>query len=281
MSPMQETFFGLKKALPPNEASPSPSQKPSGSKKNAFSDLDLNHWRDYKGDITTDALWVESKKKDDGKFLIPKRDFLPKNSSTFHGLFIPEIPYQFILRFTKKGETVWDCFGGSGTTYRVAKLLKRNCIINDLTPTESFITPGDSRTFSPAAKVQLLFMHPPYHNIVQFSTKESDGSYCKSMDDFLDWFEKVVANCVQYLDTNRFLILVCGNLYLGGEEHTLGVWCKDIIRKYHFKCKSHIIKDYGETKGGNKNYNIQYYRQLRGHFNNFYGDNIFILQKAG
>ena len=68
-------------------------------------------------------------------------------------------------------------------------------------------------------------------------------------------------------------------MYLNSEEHTLGVWCIDIIRKYHFKCKSHIIKDYGETKGGNNNYNIQYYRQLKGNFNNFYGDSFFVMQK--
>ena len=49
----------------------------------SFNNLDLNNWRNYKNDITTDSLWVVNKKKDDGKFVIPKRDFFPKNSSTF------------------------------------------------------------------------------------------------------------------------------------------------------------------------------------------------------
>ena len=247
---------------------------------NKFNDLDLTKWRDHVDTITTDALWIENKALKDGKFIIPKREFLPKNSSTFHGLFIPEIPYQFILRFTKKNETVWDCFGGSGTTYKVAKLLERKCIINDLSPLEPFIQPGDSLNFNPQTNAQILFMHPPYHNIVKYSQKKACGSNCISIDDFLKWFEKVVQNCIRYLDKNRFLILVCGNIYQESEEHTLGVWCKDIVRNEGFKLKSHIIKDYGETKGGAKNYNIQYYRQLKGNFNNFYGDNIFILQKV-
>ena len=244
-----------------------------------FSDIKLSQWRDYLDNITTDALWVEPKHKKDGKFIIPKRDFLPENSSKFHGLFIPEIPYQFITRFTKKDETVWDCFGGSGTTYKVAQHLKRDCIINDLNPQEDYIVQGDSTTFDPQRNVQLLFMHPPYHNIIKYSDNSKCGSNCKSIEGFLNWFEKVVKNCIQYLDRDRFLVLVCGNIYQNSEEHTLGVWCKDIIRKKGFKLKSHIIKDYGETKGGQKNYNIQYYRQLKGNFNNFYGDNIFILQK--
>lgn len=248
---------------------------------NDLNNLDLKVWQQYLGDLTTDALWLEPKSKNDGKYIIPKRDFLPKNSSDFHGLFIPEIPYQFILRFTKENEIVWDCFGGSGTTYKVAKYLKRQCIINDLSPRKAFIQQGDALNFKPPSNVQLLFMHPPYHNIVKYSEKEACGSNCRSIDDFLKWFEKVVQNCTPYLEKKRFLILVCGNVYQDSEEHTLGIWCKDIVRQAGFKLKSHIIKDYGETKGGQKNYKLQYYRQLRGNFNNFYGDNIFILQKIG
>jgi len=238
--------------------------------------LDLTNWKNYLGDLTTDSLWISDNNK---KFVIPKREFLPKNSNVFHGLFIPEIPYQFIKRFTKQDEIVWDCFGGSGTTKKVADLLGRKCIINDLTPKEDFIIQGDSEFFNPLEKVQLIIMHPPYHNIIKYSEHPNDGSNFESIRDFLDWFERVAKNVTASLDKNRFLILVCGNTYSCGEEHTLGVWCKDIITEMGFKCKSHIVKDYGETKGGSKNYHLNYYRQLKGNFNNFYGDNIFILQK--
>ncbi len=244
-----------------------------------FNNLNIKNWRKYKGNITTDALWISSVHKDDGKFVIPKRDFLPKNPSNLHGIFIPEIPYQFIRRFTKKGETVWDCFGGTGTTKKVAKLLKRNCIINDLNPVISFVQRGDSRFFNPHKKVQLIIMHPPYHNIIKYSSKKGDGSNLTSIIEFLDWFEQVVRNVIQYLEIERFLILICGNIYTNKEEQTLGVWCKDIIRRQGFLLKSHIIKDYGETKGTQNKYNLQYVRNLRGNYNSFYGDNIFILQK--
>lgn len=252
--------------------------KKKEKEKMKFNNLNIKKWRDYKGDITTDSLWISSVHQDDRKFIIPKRDFLPKNSSDFHGLFIPEIPYQFIRRFTKKGEIVWDCFGGSGTTKKVADILKRKCIINDINPLETFIQKKDSRFFNPHQIVQLLIMHPPYHNIIKYSSKKGDGSNLATIDEFLIWFEKIVKNVIQYLDTERFLILVCGNIYTNKEEQTLGVWCKDIIRKQGFLLKSHIVKDYGETKDA-KNYNLQYFRNLKGNYNSFYGDNIFILRK--
>ena len=216
-----------------------------------YNDLDYNNWKKYLNDISTDGIWITSN-INKGKFIIPKRDVLPKNSSTFHGIFIPEIPYQFIKRFTKKGEIIWDCFGGSGTTKKVADLMRRKCIINDINPKEKYITNADSTKFNPNCQVQLIIMHPPYHNIIKYSNKTEDGSNNESITEFLNWFEKVVINVTPYLDKNRFLILVCGNIYQNGEEQTLGIWCKDIIRKYGFKCKSQIIKDYGETKGGSK-----------------------------
>ncbi len=244
-----------------------------------LNDLDIKKWKAYKGDITTDALWISNPCKDDGKFIIPKRIFLPKNSPDFHGIFIPEIPYQFIKRFTKRGEAVWDCFGGSGTTKKVAEILGRSCIINDLNPASPLVQKGDSRFFNPHKKVQLIIMHPPYHNIIKYSSKEGDGSCLPNVARFLIWFKEVVKNVIQYLETKRFLILVCGNIYTNKEEQTLGVWCKDIIREQGFFLKSHIVKDYGETKGQQNKYNLQYVRNLRGNYNSFYGDNIFILQK--
>ena len=44
-----------------------------------INDLDLKNWREYLGDISTDSLWISEKKEKDGKFIIPKRSFLPKS----------------------------------------------------------------------------------------------------------------------------------------------------------------------------------------------------------
>lgn len=244
----------------------------------------LKNWRDYQDDITTDSLWLSNvSTKNRPLFIIPKRPEMNiSNSNTFHGLFIPEIPYQFIQRFYEPGKKIWDCFGGSGTTYRVVQYL--NCsedlYISDINPQEDYISYGDATTDGPDYKCDLVFCHPPYHNIVKYSDKDNDGSNCKDVNDFLGWLDRVAINITNRLNDKGIVILVLGNIYEDGEEKTLGVWGKDVFCKHGLKCKSHIIKDYGETKGSEgRNYNLNYYRQLKNGYNNFYGDNIFILKK--
>lgn len=244
--------------------------------------IDIKNWRDLQDDITTDSLWISTPHtKNRPLFIIPKRDFLPKNDSNFHGLFIPEIPYQFIRRFLPKNGLIWDCFGGSGTTYKVAQYLNERCILTDLHPIQNYIIEGDAINYKLDEKADLVFCHPPYHDIVVYSDDPRDGSNQGSIEKFLDWIELVANNIYDNTKKGSTIILVIGNIYTDGEEKTLGVWAKDrFCKDKKFKCKAHIIKDYGETKGTEgKNYNLNYVRQLRGGYNNFYGDNIFILKR--
>ena len=227
-------------------------------------------------DLTTSALWVTN--RNEPHLIIPP-DGLPKRNQEFHGVFIPYIPYQMIKRFTCAGETVWDCFAGSGTTHQVAELLGRKCISNDVMAVEPYIISADSGDFDPEQMVQLIIMHPPYWKIIQY-----DGDHylsgAEDLNEFLRNFRGVVHNVVQFLEPDRMLILVCGNIYASGEEITLGVMCKDIIRDCGFRLRSHIIKTYGETKAGHgKAQRLHRYRMLRGGYNRFYGDNVFILQR--
>ena len=242
-----------------------------------INDLELGKggWRDYISDLTTDALWVSNKQD---KFEIPDRGF--DNSTEFHGIFIHEIPYQMIKRYTKQDEVVWDCFGGAGTTWDVCQLLKRECVINDLIPAKDYILSGDSKNFNPGKPVQMVIMHPPYWNIVKYSKDNNDLSNCTSLADFYSSFTEIVKNVNRYLVNERFLILVCGHIYYNGEDICLGYDCMQIIRKLGYKCKGVIVKDYGETKGGHKQRaNLEYYRALKNGYWKFAGDNIFVLQK--
>lgn len=248
--------------------------------------FNIKEWRKLQDNITTDSLWISNLSTNNRPlFLIPKRDWSIKNDSNFHGLFIPEIPYQFIIRFTKtKEDKIWDPFYGSGTTEKVAKYLGyNNCIFSDLNPINNSCVKKDilDYKFDESLDVQLAFCHPPYYNIVKYSNDIKDGSNKISIEEFLNWIEDVSKIYYKHIKINGYVILVLGNLYLNGEEKTLGVWGKDrFCNDNKFICKAHIIKDYGETKGNEgKNYNLNYVRQLRGGYNNFYGDNIFILRR--
>ena len=84
-----------------------------------FNDLNLDNWKE--SEILTDSLWI-----------IPERDKTGKHNGFYHGNFIPQIPRQLILRYTKKNEIVFDPFLGSGTTAYEAESLNRNFIGIDI-----------------------------------------------------------------------------------------------------------------------------------------------------
>jgi len=79
-----------------------------------FNDIDVNQWKEY-DEIITDSLW-----------LIGSRDKSGTHTAELHGNFIPQIPHQAMLRYTKRGEIVLDTFLGSGTTLIECKRLGRN-----------------------------------------------------------------------------------------------------------------------------------------------------------
>src|SRR3989344_2417826 len=84
-----------------------------------FNDLNLDNWKE--SEILTDSLWI-----------IPERDKTGKHNGFYHGNFIPQIPRQLILRYTKKNEIVFDPFLGGGTTAYEAENLNRNFIGIDI-----------------------------------------------------------------------------------------------------------------------------------------------------
>ncbi|MEK9152991.1 MAG: DNA methyltransferase, partial [Patescibacteria group bacterium] len=86
-----------------------------------FNDLNLDNWKE--SEIWTDSLWI-----------IPERDKSGKHDGFYHGNFVPQIPRQLILRYTKKEDVVFDPFVGSGTTAYEAEGLGRHSIGVDIQP---------------------------------------------------------------------------------------------------------------------------------------------------
>jgi DNA modification methylase len=84
-----------------------------------FNDLNLDNWKE--SEIWTDSLWI-----------ISERDKSGKHSGFYHGNFVPQIPRQLILRYTKKDDIVFDPFVGSGTTAYEAESLGRHFIGIDI-----------------------------------------------------------------------------------------------------------------------------------------------------
>jgi len=92
------------------------------TKTSKINDLNLHRWKEY-DDIITDSLWV-----------LDKRDNSGAHNAGYWGNFIPQIPNQFLKRYTKQGDWVLDTFLGSGTTLIECKRLGRNGIGVELNP---------------------------------------------------------------------------------------------------------------------------------------------------
>ena len=79
-------------------------------------DINLRRWKEY-DDVWTDSLWIMGKRDGSGAHL-----------GWYWGNFIPQIPHQMMLRYTKAGDWVLDAFAGSGTTLIECRRLGRNGI---------------------------------------------------------------------------------------------------------------------------------------------------------
>lgn len=256
-----------------------------------FNDLDIKNWRE--SEIWTDSLW-----------LINERDKTGKHSNFYHGNFVPQIPRQLILRYTKKNDIIFDPFIGSGTTAFEAEALGRNCVGIDIQPKlivqiknkidspKNFFefASGDStkeKTFNDVKgvlkrhrrhSVQLAILHPPYANIIKFSDKKEDLSNSVSLHDFLDKFAKVVKNTLTILERGRYIVVVIGDKYSQGRWIPLNFYCINEMMKVGLVLKSIVIKNMEGNRAKLNKDAIWRYRALSSDYYIFKHEYILIFK---
>lgn len=282
---------------------PSPSEPPARKKREpmkqtAYNDIDLTNWKVY-DEISTDSLWM-----------FPSRERSAGHQLDYHGNCVPQILTQVLQRYTKAGDTMVDFFLGSGTSAIEANRLERNCIgieiqscmaeyvqekIESLGAADRVrIINGDSsdpnwtgkqirrhlKTFNNKEQAQFAFLHPPYDDIIRFSTLERDLSNAASTEEFLDGFERVASLAYDTLEPGRFACVVIGDKYANSELVPLGFYCMDRMNRVGFKTKSIIVKNMtGNERGKGRTANLWRYRALVGGFYLFKHEYVIIFQK--
>lgn len=248
----------------------------------------METWKDTLGDVWTDSLWI-----------IDRRDNTGKHSGFYHGNFVPQIPHQFIQRFTKAGDTVLDPFMGSGTTAYECEILGRNFVGIDIkqdmadyverklaeppiAKMNMKLICGDSTnaaTFANMDKVQLAILHPPYFDILKFSDNADDLSNAKTLDVFNKMFGNVVKNCMNVLEDGRYLLVVIGDKYSHGQWYPLGFHCINECMKLGLTLKSIIVKNIegNRTKQGKND--IWRYRALTSDYYLFKHEYLLLFKK--
>jgi SAM-dependent methyltransferase len=263
-----------------------------------FSDLDLSRWKEY-DDILLGSLW-----------LLGARDRTGPHVGDYWGNFVPQIPHQVLRRFTKLGDVVVDLFSGMGTTLIECRHLGRHGIGVELNPevaaqseqrialaenshqiTTQVITAdaggADAVILVQAALRQLghdwadcLILHPPYHDIVKFSTDPRDLANAPDETTFLAMFQRVVENACVLLRPGRFLALVIGDKYARSEWIPLGFECMQVCRDQGLQLKAINVKDIqGNERGKGKNENLWKYRALKQGFYIFKHEYVMLFRK--
>lgn len=260
---------------------------------NEINDINLNRWKEY-SDIYLDSLWVIDRRENSGV-----------HSAGYWGNFIPQIPHQMMKRYTKKGDWVLDTFAGCGTTLIEGQRLGRNTIgielqeqvaakarsLVSLEPNvhgvRTEVVTGDSSTIDlrlllkqfGRESVQLVIMHPPYHDIIKFSDDERDLSNAPTLDAFLQMMANIVENAAGVLEADRYLALVIGDKYSKREWIPLGFSTMNQVLQKGFSLKSIIVKNFEDTTGKRQQKQLWNYRALVGGFYIFKHEYIFVFRK--
>lgn len=250
-------------------------------------------WKDYP-ELITDTWWD-----------FQKRASHSTHKGDYHGNFIPQIPFQSLMRYTKPGDTVLDVFVGSGTSLIEAVLLDRNGVGIDLSRDAvelskkrvgeansnnlkiEFIL-GDcteKNTVNLALCIEEegfdhVFVHPPYADIIKFSDNPKDlsnanlSSFYQKMIVLEDFISK------KLLKKNKFCTLVIGDAYKDGEVIPLGFKLMEIFQN-RMKLKSINVKNIsGNEKAKGKNANLWRYRALANNFQVFTHEYVMIFQNT-
>lgn len=258
-----------------------------------FNDLNLNEWRE--SEVWTDSLWI-----------IQERDKSGKHSGFYHGNFVPQIPHQLILRYSKKSDVVFDPFVGSGTTAYEAETLGRSFVgidiqkklVDDIQgniePKKNFcdLIVGDSmseKTFDKVKdslnqhkkkNVQLAILHPPYADIIKFSDLKNDLSNATSLKEFLKQFSMVLENTIDILEGGRYLAIVIGDKYTAGKWIPLGFYCMNEAQKLGLALKSVIVKNMAGNRAKQNKEAIWRYRALSSDYYIFKHEYILIFKNV-
>ena len=140
----------------------------------------------------------------------------------FHGNCSPQIVEQCVWRLTEEGDLVVDPMAGSGTALDVCKKYNRQCIGYDIKPPENRpdVIQKDAREIPlEDDSVDMIFIHPPYWNIVHYTKAEEnlpDLSRAKSAEEYLDMLKQVFEECYRILKEGKFLCVLLGDLIREG-----------------------------------------------------------------
>lgn len=164
-----------------------------------------------------------------------------------------------------------DQFLGSGTTLVEAKLLNRNAIGVDINPqsvsisetnlnfeceTQSkiFVRNGDAAdlSFIKDNKIDFICTHPPYANIIKYSTDIEGDISLLNEQDFFEAMTNVAMESYRVLKKGKCCAVMMGDKRFRGDVVPLGFQLMQCFLEVGFKSKEIVIKEQHNCKSTEK-----------------------------
>ncbi|GHU42126.1 hypothetical protein AGMMS50289_06350 [Betaproteobacteria bacterium] len=197
----------------------------------------------------------------------PERGNWATHDAKYRGNWSPYIPRNLILRYSHERDLILDQFAGGGTTLVEAKLLTRNIIGVDVNDSALIrchekcdferinsgvveIRKGDARhlDFIQNESVDFICTHPPYANIIEYSSDiENDLSRC-NVSEFLAQMKHVATECYRVLKKGKFCAILMGDTRKNGHVITMSFDAMKLFEAAGFKTKEVIIKEQHNCK---------------------------------
>lgn len=232
----------------------------------------------------------------------PNRGDWATHKGNYRGNWSPYIPRNLLVKYTEPGDTVLDQMCGSGTTLIEAKLLGRNCIGIDINedavllsrsrldfevdldhrveeqrePPEIRTFVGDARDLSPIddESIDLIATHPPYANIINYTTKETDDDISAyAFPEFLESMEEIANEAFRVLKPDQYCAILMGDTRKKKHYVPVSIGVLQQFLKAGFVLREDVIKVQHNMKGTRERWHGDYDFQLIAH------EHLYIFRK--
>ncbi|SCY23873.1 DNA methylase [Butyrivibrio hungatei] len=222
----------------------------------------------------------------------PDRGEWATHSGKYRGNWSPYVPRNLLLKYSKEGDWVLDQFVGSGTSLVEAKLLNRNAIGVDIN-TNALLLSENNLKFESDSKsrivlkegtaenldfikdnsIDMICTHPPYADIIKYSSGILGDISLLKYDDFLASMNKVASEANRVLKKNRICAFMIGDIREHGYVRPLGMDAMQIFIDNGFKLKEIIIKEQHNCRS------TAYWERKKRSFYLLAHEYIFVLEK--
>lgn len=156
----------------------------------------------------------------------------PYGDNSFRGNTSGYLIRDLIIHFNAK--SVLDPMAGSKTTADVCKELGVECDCFDLK--EGFDAASSPL---PDKRYGLIFLHPPYWNIIRYSDNARDLSNSKTLPEFLNHLSNIIMRLACLLTKDGRIVVLIGNKRKKGKYYPLGA-CLEVL--FMSELKDELIK---------------------------------------